>query len=152
LDTYNIIYNIKHTSSTFFNDFNTEIGKCIGKDKSVVCREIKRNCDLRSGAYRCDLAQRKYEQRQSYKSKPRKVTEDMEDHIDFYFAHPYHFWERRSNENLNGLIRQYFSKKSDFNMINDQMIRDVQEKTGSIPRKKFKFENPLAVMDKLLFK
>lgn len=27
--------------------------------------------------------------------------------IDFFFAHPYHSWERGSNENLNGLIRQY---------------------------------------------
>lgn len=309
----------RYTISTLLGQgySQTKIGEYIGKDKSVVYREIKRNCDLRSGAYRYDLAQRKYEQRQSHKSKPRKVTREMEDYIeslirkeyspeqivgvakkegkpcvshesiyqkiwydkkqkgdlythlrrkgrryrkrgsskdsrgiirdrisiehrpkivekrsrfgdlevdliigknhkqailtindrasgmlkmknieskeakvvanainelledwlpyiytitsdngkefaehklvteqssiDFYFAHPYHSWERGSNENLNGLIRQYFPKKSDFNLIDDQMIRDVQEKINSRPRKRFNFENPLAEMDKLLF-
>ena len=58
-----------------------EIAKIIGKDSSVVSRELKRNSDLRSGEYRSDLAQRKYEQRQEYKSKPRKITEEMLEYI-----------------------------------------------------------------------
>ena len=294
-----------------------EIAKIIGKDSSVVSRELKRNSDLRSGEYRSDLAQRKYEQRQEHKSKPRKITEAMleyiksllkkdyspeqivgeskkenkecvshetiyqliwidkkqkgnlferlrrrgrkyrkrgsskdlrgiikdrvsidtrpkivedrsrfgdlevdliigknhkqailtindrasgmlkmrkiksknstivadainelledwlpfihtmtsdngkefaghkkvaqQSNIDFYFAHPYHSWERGCNENLNGLIRQYFPKKYDFNLIDDQQIIDVQEKINSRPRKRFNFETPLFMMDKLLF-
>ena len=39
-----------------------EISKAIGKDKSVVSRELKRNCDKRNGSYDHNLAQRKYEQ------------------------------------------------------------------------------------------
>ncbi len=71
--------------------------------------------------------------------------------IDFYFAHPYHSWERGSNENLNGLIRQYFPKKYDFKLIDEQMIRVVEEKINTRPRKRLNFETPLFVMDKLLF-
>lgn len=49
----------------------TEIAEVIGKDKSVVCREIKRNGDKRSGQYKSKLAQRKYEKRLN--EKPKKV-------------------------------------------------------------------------------
>lgn len=41
------------------------ISERINKDKSVVCRELKRNCDLRNNEYKADLAQRKYEKRKS---------------------------------------------------------------------------------------
>ncbi len=37
--------------------------------------------------------------------------------IDFYFAKPYHSWQRGANENLNGLVRQYFAKDCDFTTI-----------------------------------
>jgi len=40
----------------------------------------------------------------------------------FYFAHPYSSWERGLNENTNGLVRQYFPKKSDFSKITDRQI------------------------------
>ena len=34
--------------------------------------------------------------------------------VDCYFAKPYHSWERGANENLNGLVRQYFPKGMNF--------------------------------------
>lgn len=71
--------------------------------------------------------------------------------IDCYFARPYHSWERGSNENLNGLIRQYFKKSSDFTRITQVQVKAVEDKLNRRPRKRFDYENPIFVMDKLLF-
>ena len=71
--------------------------------------------------------------------------------IDHYFAKPYHSWQRGSNENLNGLIRQYFPKKSDFSQFSDQRIKEVESILNRRPRKRFNYKNPISVMDKLLF-
>lgn len=71
--------------------------------------------------------------------------------IDYYFAHPYHSWERGSNENLNGLIRQYFKKGSDFSGLTQVDIKRVEMKLNRRPRKRYNFENPIFVMDKILF-
>ena len=71
--------------------------------------------------------------------------------IDYYFAHPYHSWERGANENLNGLIRQYFPKKTSFTMITDEQVKAVETKLNNRPRKRHGYKTPLAIMDKLLF-
>lgn len=62
--------------------------------------------------------------------------------IDFFFAKPYHSWERGANENTNGLIRQYFPKGTSFNNITNQQIQYVQHKLNNRPRKKLKFLSP----------
>lgn len=49
------------------NHKQNQIALAIGKDKSVVSREIKRNSDQRNGLYKSDLANRKYKQRQEQK-------------------------------------------------------------------------------------
>ena len=57
------------------------IAEKIGKDKSVISREIRRNCDMRNGAYRADLAHRKYQERLEQKPKPHKFTEQIKETI-----------------------------------------------------------------------
>jgi len=47
--------------------------------------------------------------------------------IDFYFAHPYHSWERGANENTNGLIQQYFPKGSSFENISMEDVQRVKQ-------------------------
>ena len=71
--------------------------------------------------------------------------------IDYYFAHPYHSWERGSNENLNGLIRQYIPKRSDFLLFDDQQIKDIENKLNNRPRKRHNYQCPIFVMNQLLF-
>ena len=79
----------------------------------------------------------------------KKVSEQCQ--VDFYFANPYSPWERGANENLNGLIRQYFPKKTDFSTITDQEIERIERKLNNRPRKRFNFDTPLQTMEKLLF-
>ena len=62
--------------------------------------------------------------------------------VNFYFAKPYHSWERGANENTNGLIRQYFPKGSSFENITHQQVADVQGKLNNRPRKKLGYFSP----------
>jgi IS30 family transposase len=78
-----------------------------------------------------------------------KVAENLE--IDYFFAHPYHSWERGSNENLNGLIRQYFTKGSDFTEITNKRVKEIETILNNRPRKRYNYENPIFVMNQLLF-
>ncbi len=61
---------------------------------------------------------------------------------DFYFAHPYSSWERGTNENSNGLIRQYFPKYKDFRTINDNEIISAMRRLNNRPRKRLEFKTP----------
>ena len=71
--------------------------------------------------------------------------------VDHSFAKPYHSWERGANENLNGLVRQYFKKSSDFSKITQQQIKKGEDKLNNRPRKRFNYETPVFVMNKLVF-
>ncbi len=62
--------------------------------------------------------------------------------IDFYFANPYHSWERGANENLNGLIRQYIPKKTNFETLSHKRIKQIQEEINNRPRKRYNFKSP----------
>jgi len=54
---------------------------------------------------------------------------------EVYFAHPYASWERGTNENTNGLLRQYFPKGSDFSKITDEQVKLAQKRLNTRPRK-----------------
>ena len=67
---------------------------------------------------------------------------------DFYFAHPYSSWERGTNENTNGLIRQYFPKNRDFTTITQQEINMAMERLNNRPRKRLGYQTPNQVFFK----
>lgn len=60
----------------------------------------------------------------------------------FYFAHPYSSWERGTNENTNGLIRQYFPKDRNFKIITNDEIDMAMKKLNNRPRKSLGFKTP----------
>ena len=62
-----------------------------------------------------------------------------------YFARPYHSWERGANENMNGPIRQYFPKGTDFDQVTDEEIAEVERKLNMRPRKCLGYQAPIEV-------
>jgi IS30 family transposase len=69
-----------------------------------------------------------------------------------FFAHPYCSGERGTNENTNGLIRDYFPKKTDFNTITDEQLQEVESLLNNRPRKRLAWLTPLEVFSKELSK
>ena len=65
--------------------------------------------------------------------------------IKVYFAHPYSPWERPTNENSNGLIRDYFPKGTDFNLISKKRLKEVQNQLNERPRKVLDYKTPKEV-------
>jgi IS30 family transposase len=61
---------------------------------------------------------------------------------NFYFAKPYHSWQRGLNEHTNGLVRQYFPKKTNFLTINDTDLQKVENALNNRPRKVLNFFTP----------
>lgn len=62
--------------------------------------------------------------------------------IRVYFAQPYHSWERGTNENTNGLIRQYLPKGSCFKALTQRQCDRIERELNDRPRKVLGFSTP----------
>ena len=67
--------------------------------------------------------------------------------IKVYFCHPNSPWERGTNENTNGLIRQYFPKGTDFNKVSLAEIKAAQHQLNERPRKVLNWKTPKEVFE-----
>jgi IS30 family transposase len=76
------------------------IALAIGKDKSVISRELKRNSDGRTGEYKSDLAERKCRERHKRKRKSSKFTAPMQDRVETLLREDY------SPEQVVGFLKQ----------------------------------------------
>jgi len=77
-----------------------------------------------------------------------RIASELE--AGFYFAHPYASWERGANENMNGLIRQFFPKKMCFKTITRKDIAFAMHRLNHRPRKCLGFKTPHEVFMKQL--
>lgn len=70
--------------------------------------------------------------------------------VKVYFAHPRSPWERGTNENSNGLVRQYFPKGTDFNKVTRYEVKRAQHQLNGRPRKTLDYCTPYEVFNKLI--
>jgi len=70
--------------------------------------------------------------------------------VKVYFAHPRSPWERGTNENTNGLIRQFFPKGTDFNKVSRYEVKKAQNLLNGRPRQALNFQKPYEVFNQLI--
>jgi IS30 family transposase len=66
--------------------------------------------------------------------------------VDIFFATPYHSWERGTNENTNGLIRQYLPKRTTMRHITQQHCDTIAQHLNTRPRKRYEYRSPTEVL------
>ena len=71
------------------------------------------------------------------------ITEELG--VKCYFAKPYHSWERGLNEHTNGLLRQYYPKKTDFTKLSDEKTQWIENRLNDRPRKVLNYMTPREV-------
>jgi transposase, IS30 family len=62
--------------------------------------------------------------------------------VPFYFATPHHSWERGTNENTNGLIRQYLPKRTSMAHVTQADLDVIAHELNTRPRKRLGFRTP----------
>jgi IS30 family transposase len=115
------------------NKSSEEVRKAFTKEMRKLPKELRLSLTYDQGR---EMAQHK------------RFTIDTE--MKVYFAHPRSPWERGTNENTNGLIRQYFPKGTDFTKVSSKEIKKVQRRLNSRPRKTLGFMTPQQRMRELL--
>ena len=111
------------------------------KDKTIAesNRSVMKRLDIIPPEYRKTLTRDRGSENLGH------VELEEELGIQCYFAHAYHSWERGSNENLNGLIRRFFPKGTDFRTVSCKQIKHIEYLINSRPRKRLGWKTPYEV-------
>jgi len=77
--------------------------------------------------------------------------EEVSQHLEanFFFAKPYHSWERGLNEHTNGLVRQYFPKSMAFDELTQEQLEEVEILLNNRPRKVLQYRTPIEAFEEL---
>ena len=65
----------------------------------------------------------------------------------FFVAKPYSPWQRGTNENTNGLVRQYLPKGTDFSTVTHKLVQRIEDTLNNRPRKCLGYKTPKERMD-----
>jgi IS30 family transposase len=111
------------------------IGKLRSRNMEELARRTVRLVRKHSGKFRTITADNGTEFH-SYK----KIEQATG--VKFYFATPHHAWERATNENTNGLIRQYLPKRTSMAHVTQWDCNRIAKKLNTRPRKRYDFDTP----------
>jgi IS30 family transposase len=114
------------------------IAASLGRAPSTVSREIKRNGGRRQ--YRASKADEAAWDRGKEMADHERFSLDTD--IKVYFCDPQSPWQRGSNENTNGLLRQYFPKGMDLSNIHQNRLNAVARRLNERPRKTLEYRTP----------
>lgn len=64
-----------------------------------------------------------------------------------FFCHPYHSWEKGSNENMNGLVRKYLPRGTNLDTISQEDLDDIADELNNRPRKILGFQTPFEILE-----
>ena len=78
------------------------------------------------------------------------IRDRIETGLQVYFCDPQSPWQRGTNENTNGLLRQYFPKGTDFSAVTEADLDAVADELNDRPRKRLAFANPTEQLSELL--
>lgn len=67
--------------------------------------------------------------------------------VDIFFCHPYHSWEKGTNENTNGLVRRYLPKRTSIDELTQTELDDIAEELNNRPRRILNYQTPRQVLE-----
>lgn len=118
----------------------TRLGRVVGMKSDVTMRAAQRRMQNLPPCLRRSIT---FDNGKEF-AEHRRLTHGLG--VEIYFADPYASWQRGSNENTNGLLRQYYPKGTDFTTVSHRAVARVEQSINERPRRRLNYRTPTEVL------